>query len=83
MVGEAVECAQVLGRQLEGGAELNLHLHVSQVDPGGQGARAVVTLLGFLDEVVCRRQRKQGATCYYGLPFYHYSLREPQYITHL
>ena len=53
MGGEAVDGAQVLRGELVGRPQLDLRLHVGQVDLGGQRAGAVVTLLGFLDEVVC------------------------------
>lgn len=49
---EAVNGAQVLRGQLVGRPELDLHLHVRQVDSGGQRARAVVALFGLLDEGV-------------------------------
>ena len=52
--GEAVDGAHVLRGELVGRPQLDLRLHVGQVDLGGQRPRAVVTLLGFLDEVVCR-----------------------------
>lgn len=48
----AVDGPQVLRGQLVGRPQLDLHLHVSQVDFGGQGTGAVVALLGLLDEGV-------------------------------
>lgn len=50
--GESVDAPQVLGGELVGRPQLDLRLHVGQVDPGGEGARAVVALLGLLDEGV-------------------------------
>lgn len=50
--GESVDSLQVLGGELVGRSQLDLRLHVSQVEPGGQGARVVVALLGLLDEGV-------------------------------
>lgn len=52
MHGEPVDAPQVLRGQLVGRPQLDLRLHVGQVDPGGEGARAVVALLGLLDEGV-------------------------------
>lgn len=50
----AVDGPQVLRGQLVGRPQLDLHLHVGQVDFGGQGTGAVVALLGLLDEGVWR-----------------------------
>lgn len=52
MQGEAVDAADVLAGEVVGRPELDLRLHVGQVDPGGERARAVVPLLGLLDEGV-------------------------------
>lgn len=52
--GEPVDARQVLGGELVGRPQLDLRLHVGQVDPGGERARAVVALLGLLDEGVWR-----------------------------
>lgn len=49
---ESIDSLQVLWGKLIGRAQLDLCLHVNQVDLGGQGARAVVALLGLLDEGV-------------------------------
>lgn len=49
---EAVDSPQVLWGELVGRSQLDLCLHVSQVDPSGQGTWAVVALLGLLDEGV-------------------------------
>ena len=52
MQGEAVDGAQVLAGELVGRPQPDLRLHVGEVDLGGQRARAVVALLGLLDEGV-------------------------------
>lgn len=54
MEREAVDGPQVLGGQPVGRAELDLRLHVGQVDLGGQRSGAVVALFGLLDEGVWR-----------------------------
>lgn len=51
--GESIDSLQVLRGELVGRSQLDLCLHISQVDPGGQGTWAVVALFGFLDESVC------------------------------
>lgn len=47
---ESVDALQVLGGELVGRPQLDLRLHNSQVDLGGEGAQTVVALLGLLDE---------------------------------
>lgn len=49
---ESIDSPQVLRGELVGRSQLDLCLHVSQVDLGGQGTRVVVTLFGLLDESV-------------------------------
>lgn len=49
---QPVDAPQVLRGELVGRPQLDLRLHVGQVDPGGERARAVVALLGLLDEGV-------------------------------
>lgn len=51
-VGEAIDRAQVFRRELVWGPQLDLCLHISQIDLRGKRTRAVVPLLGLLDEVV-------------------------------
>lgn len=50
--GESIEGLQLLQGQLVGRAQLDLRLHVGQVDLCRQGAGVVVALFGFLDEGV-------------------------------
>lgn len=49
---ESIDSLQVLRGELVGRSQLDLRLHVSQVDLGGQGTGAVVALFGLLDEGV-------------------------------
>lgn len=58
---EAIDGPQVLRGQLVGRPQLDLCLHVGQVDFGGQRAGAVVALFGLLDEGVWWRT-KSGET---------------------
>lgn len=55
MHGEAIQGLQVLGGELVRRPQLDLCLHVGQVDLGGQGTRAVVALFGLLDKSVWRQ----------------------------
>lgn len=48
----SIDSLQVLWGKLIGRSQLDLRLHVSQVDLGGQRTGAVVALLGLLDEGV-------------------------------
>lgn len=49
---ESIDSPQVLRGELVGRSQLDLCLHVSQLDLGGQGTRAVVALFSLLDERV-------------------------------
>lgn len=49
---ESIDSPQVLRGELVGRSQLDLCLHVSQVDLGGQGTRVIVALFGLLDEGV-------------------------------
>lgn len=60
---EAVDGPQVVGGQLVGRPQLDLRLHVGQIDFGGKGAGAVVALLGLLDEVVWRTDNRSPSAC--------------------
>lgn len=51
-MGEAVNRAQVFRRELVRGPQLDLCLHVSQINLCGKRTWTVVSLLGFLNEGV-------------------------------
>lgn len=51
-VGKAIDRAQVFRRELVRGPQLDLCLHISQIDLCGKRTWTVVPLLGLLNEVV-------------------------------
>lgn len=59
-VREAIDGAQVLGRELVWRPQLNLCLHIGQIDLSGEGTRAVVALLGLLNEVVYQQIKSKS-----------------------